>query len=354
MILSVIMARKNIPVKRSLYEQWLPVFKKGIDAKSRLDDGSLSRPDLVMLRKAAADGDIAFQRISEKVMIVAAPIINREMSKPRAFHVIIEREDLESAALEGIYSALMNMDMDRMKSPTNYVLQWIDTKVTRTALKMESSTGLSPSKLRIYKKIAAVRKTIRENKGSEPSDEEVLDYFHSGQADYKSMNGRVNKAKGVYKSNSSIRMKDIKEQKEWDDGYNLHTPITDQFEIDSELFHEDDMLENEDAFRSSVMFWTAYMDYMGISEEQQDIIAEGLNLFPVRPVPVPDSMVRSVSRDFIKLIQHPSGNIQSFSVEYTKMHGDGFWRAFVEMLTVSDDSSSRRRLHLSTLVINPQ
>lgn len=339
--------KKKLPVDRSLYEKWLPIFQDGVLAakeEAKPDFSSRPRQERVAVRRRIHAGENAFTQIYNRVIILADRIIRREKDKPRSFHTIIEYEDLESAAYEGVYDALCKMDMKKMGSPTNYVLQWVDTKVTREALKMEASTGLSPSKLRLYKKIAAVRRAIKADTGVDPSDEEVLEYFHSGQADFRSVNGRVGSNRSNFKSNSKIKLKDIVAQGKWDHGYNLHTPVTETYRIDAEIHHDgimdDDRTESDE---TSEQFWRGYMTFIGIDKESQDIIADELQLFPISPTDS-DERTRSVmGRDFIHLIQNRRGRIGEYSRLYTERHGDGFWRAFSEDLTAQGGKAAERR-----------
>lgn len=352
--------KRKAPVDRELYERWLPVFQDGIKAKEELHDDSShqrTREERIDINHRISYGDIAFKNMYDQIMILAEKIIQREISKPRSFHVLIEHDDLESAAYEGIYSALCNMRLDKMKSPTNYVLQWVDTKVTRAALKMEASTGLSPSKLRLYKKIAAVRRSIKNEYGHDPTDNEVLEYFHSGNADFRSVNGRVGSNRTSYKSNANIKLKDIHEQGIWDKGYNLHTPVTDTYEIDAEIHHEDDAVIDigDDAPDILEPFWRGYMNYIGISDDDQDAIADELQLFPIAPTIYSDDIRRKLAKDFIRLIQNPKGQIADYSMTYEEKNGDGFWRVFIESLKANDTAAEKNRrksLHLSTLKIH--
>lgn len=348
--------KKGLPVDRSLYEKWLPVFQDGLLAakeKANPDFDSLPRRERVSIRRRIDAGENAFVQIYNRVIILADRIIRREKDKPRSFHTIIEYEDLESAAYEGVYDALCKMDMRKMRSPTNYVLQWVDTKVTREALKMEASTGLSPSKLRLYKKIAAVRRAIKTDTGVEPSDEEVLEYFHSGQADFRSVNGKVGSNRSNFKSNSKIRLKDIVAQGKWDHGYNLHTPVTETYKIDAEIHHDgimDDALSGSEEMPER--FWRGYMTFIGIDGKSQNIIADELQLFPISPTDADEKTRRAMSRDFIHLIQNRRGRIGEYSRLYTEQHGDGFWRAFSENLTAQSGKTAERRrktLKLSVL-----
>lgn len=377
------------PVKRELFEKWLPIFQKGEEAKKRLaeyaayegnnaslnsDDNNictsrsehnssndtvendknnagnsndkieLSRAEKIELNHAVTEGEKAFEIMLKPIMKVCKKIIKKEVDKPRSFQVIIDSESLKNAAQEGVLIALRKLDLSKMKnSNINLIMQYVTAKVSREALKQESSVGISPSKLRLYKKIAAVRDVIRKKNGVEPSDEEVLEYFKSGQADFHSMNGRVGSNFQPFKENQKIKLKDIIEQHNIDKGHPFKFPVTDTAEIDSEIRIENNELDNKITQQDEAEhFWRAYMDYIGVSLKDQNVIARDLRLFElpaaeIRKIPSAEFDDR-MCNDFMKLIQNRKGKIREFSQEYLVNHGDGFWHVFAENEITSNNS----------------
>lgn len=377
------------PVKRELFEKWLPIFQKGEEAKKRLaeyaayegnnaslnsDDNNiytsrpehnssndtvendknnagnnndkieLSRAEKIELNHAVTEGEKAFEIMLKPIMKVCKKIIKKEVDKPRSFQVIIDSESLKNAAQEGVLIALRKLDLSKMKnSNINLIMQYVTAKVSREALKQESSVGISPSKLRLYKKIAAVRDVIRKKNGIEPSDEEVLEYFKSGQADFHSMNGRVGSNFQPFKENQKIKLKDIIEQHNIDKGHPFKFPVTDTAEIDSEIRIENNELDNKITQQDEAeQFWRAYMDYIGVSLKDQNVIARDLRLFElpaaeIHKIPSAEFDDR-MCNDFMKLIQNRKGKIKEFSQEYLANHGDGFWHVFAENEITSNNS----------------
>ena len=371
--ITLIMADKNKstqepPVNKELFEKWLPIFKDGVAAKERLshdgEDGyaKLTRHEKAELRRKQYEGEKAFAYLYERIMVVASVVVKKELEKPRAFHVIIEESDLNAAAYEGIYAGLMKLDLDKMKkSSMNLIMQYVTMKVSREALRMEASVGISPSKLRLFKKIAAVRRSMREQLGYDPTDEEVLEYFHSGKADYKTMNGKAGSNQVRFKSNAAIRLKDIQDQRKLDDGHPFHTPITDEKTIDASISIEDNDFQNAiEAQDSAQRFWNAYMDYIGIPVIQQAAIISELKLYDISGMTelrklaakTDEKTSKQITRDFIKLVQNEAGCIQDFSKHYMDEYGEGFWHIFAE--DIGDGFKYKtNKLHLKTLIINP-
>lgn len=356
------------PVNKELFEKWLPIFKDGVAAKERLshdgEDGyaKLTRQDKAELRRKQYEGEKAFAYLYERIMVVASVVVKKELEKPRAFHVIIEESDLNAAAYEGIYAGLMKLDLDKMKkSSMNLIMQYVTMKVSREALRMEASVGISPSKLRLFKKIAAVRRSMREQLGYDPTDEEVLEYFHSGKADYKTMNGKAGSNQIRFKSNAAIRLKDIQDQRKLDDGHPFHTPITDEKTIDASISIEDNDFQNAILAQDSAQrFWNAYMDYIGIPVIQQAAIISELKLYDISGMTelrklaakTDEKTSKQITRDFIKLVQNEAGCIQDFSKHYMDEYGEGFWHIFAE--DIGDGFKYKtNKLHLKTLIINP-
>lgn len=356
------------PVNKELFEKWLPIFKDGVAAKERLShDGKdgyakLTRQEKAELRRKQYEGEKAFAYLYERIMVVASVVVKKELEKPRAFHVIIEESDLNAAAYEGIYAGLMKLDLDKMKkSSMNLIMQYVTMKVSREALRMEASVGISPSKLRLFKKIAAVRRSMREQLGYDPTDEEVLEYFHSGKADYKTMNGKAGSNQVRFKSNAAIRLKDIQDQRKLDDGHPFHTPITDEKTIDASISIEDNDFQNAiEAQDSAQRFWNAYMDYIGIPVIQQAAIISELKLYDISGMTelrklaakTDEKTSKQITRDFIKLVQNEAGGIQDFSKHYMDEYGEGFWHIFAE--DIGDGFKYKtNKLHLKTLIINP-
>jgi hypothetical protein len=92
---------------------------------------------------------------------------------------------------------------------------WFTTYAKSQLLEQEAPMGVAPSRFQRHKKIAAVRKKASEELGRPITNEELLDYFHSGRAEVKSMSGPKNRKKlKVSAANQSITLDLIEEQEE--------------------------------------------------------------------------------------------------------------------------------------------
>jgi DNA-directed RNA polymerase specialized sigma subunit len=320
-------------IDKDLYETNLPAFQAGEKAKQVLSSSKadrLSRSDKAALKKAVRDGDAAFAVIYTRVEWLVKRIVKEEMAKPRAFHVILEEEDLEQAALEGVYKMLKKADLDKMESALNYLMNWIKTTVERAASKNESEFGMPPSRLRIFKKIAAVRAKVRNELGRQPTNEEVLEYFHSGKADWKSKYGKKGSNGSAFKENANMSLKNIEEQEYFDVGHPMHTAVTDELSIDREASSNggvQDVLNPE-----SKHFWITYMDGLGIPEHQQESIAWFLGLYDTNGKGKPNKNdkkdAEQLSNEFKSVIACSPARLQEYAVVYEEQYGEGPWSAF--------------------------
>lgn len=117
------------------------------------------------------------------------------------------------AGIGGMIRGLRKFDVDKINvSSTNYLLQWITTYSKKEMLTLESPEGIAPSRYQKLKKIAAVRSKLESEKGAEVTNEEVLAYFHSGQADIENKNGKVGSSEVPYESNRKMDLSLIEEQ----------------------------------------------------------------------------------------------------------------------------------------------
>lgn len=98
-----------------------------------------------------------------------------------------------------------NPDKDSGKS-IHYISRWFKVYAKREVLRNEAGKlGIKYTHYEKLKKIAAVRMKISSTLNRTPTNEEILNYFHSGHAD-------MTKGEEVTKANSSISLDDIIEQ----------------------------------------------------------------------------------------------------------------------------------------------
>lgn len=334
----------NQNIDLQMYEDNLPLLKAGLLAKDRLaaDDGALTRQEKIELRRQATEGDKAFERMSKRIAWLVRSIVRQEMAKPRTFHVILNEEDLTQAAYEGVFKMCRNLDMGKMSSAVNYLMNWIRTSVEREAAKDEAEFGLSVSKLRLFKKISAVRAKMETDLGRKVSDEEVLEYFHSGQADVKSKYGHKASAKkewGGVAENQKITLDQIREQRELQEAFPMHYAVTETYVIDKCIQNED-ILEDQ-VEPSNKRFWQAFMEERSIMESQWDYIALALQLYDTDRQGAygkgEKSRAEKIGAEFQVFLQTEHAAIAVFTKRWMAENGDGPWTVLMSIPVISDD-----------------
>lgn len=208
--------RITIPALR----YYVPIFQAGDKAEKILEsDVELSHEDRSMLENAVVLKDM----VMEKITSLSMPLITRELNK------IISKSHLRSedntdlfnlllyAGLDGMKRGLRKFDVDKInKSSTNYLFQWLTTYAKKELVVAEAPFGIPPSRFAKYKKISAVRKKLTDLKGEYATNQEVLDYFHSGKADIKNFNGRVGSSNKPSQDNLNMTMALVEEQENFE------------------------------------------------------------------------------------------------------------------------------------------
>ena len=312
-------------LSRELFERTVPVFKRGLEAREELSSNDdLPRVEKVKLRKAVSRGSDAYSEVCDKAGWIIERAVKTEMDKPRNFHVLLDPEDLRQAGFEAVWKMMRKADPSKMSgSAVNYLMQWVNTDVSRAAMSNEPSYGMSSNKLKRMRKVAAVRRKLAGKIGREPTDEEVLKFFHDGGARIDTKYGRRN---ADTSSSSGITIDVIREQSKLEHGTNLKFPVTDLGTIDSEV--SSPSAANDYVDDSSKEFWTSWFKKVGISSDQWDRIAGLLDLYDIEG----KGKIRRSSRlieEFQVLVGSEYGDISGFADDWMDKYGDGPWNVFV-------------------------
>lgn len=199
---------------------YVPLFQAGENAEKRLSDPkdqSLRDLDLrVSLLSQLKLKKLAYDELTE----LTYPLMRKEIQGIiRNSHLKREEDEIFPviyyAGLGGMERGLRKFEVSKIEeSATNYLFQWIMVYAKKELLKLESPMGIPPTRFQKHKKIAAVRKRLSEILDRPASNEEILEYFHTGRAEFKSYNGPKIKAAGVSEANKRITMELIEEQEQ--------------------------------------------------------------------------------------------------------------------------------------------
>lgn len=195
---------------------YVPLFQAGEQAEDKLANGieDLSLSECAKLISEVGLKKIAHDEISKASYALVASEIKKIISKS---HLRSEEDEIFPviyyAGLDGMTKGLRKFDVNKIEaSATNYLFQWIMVYAKKELLGIEAPMGVPISRFQRSKKIAAVRKKLNDELGREVTNEELLDYFHSGKAEYKNMNGPKVKKEGVSDANKKITIAMLEEQ----------------------------------------------------------------------------------------------------------------------------------------------
>ena len=213
------MSQPRITVEALRY--YVPIFQTAETAEQELLDGGL---DIPAERRNHLETVIKLRElIVQQITDLCMPLITREINK------IIAGSHLKSddntalfnlllyAGLDGMRRGLRKFDVEKLnKSSTNYLFQWITTYAKKELAVLEAPFGIPPSRFMKYKKISAVRKKLTEELGRYAENEEVLEYFHSGKADIRTMNGPLGSSRRRSKENQAMTLYLVEEQENFE------------------------------------------------------------------------------------------------------------------------------------------
>lgn len=254
---------------------YVPLFQIGDKATDRLLDGDYSIEELNLLRSESKLKDLSVRKIAT----LCGPLITREIDKLIKNSHLKGRDNnlfdiLYYAGIGGMEKGLRRFDVNKInKSSTNYLFQWILTYSKKELSVIEAPFGVAPSRFAKYKKISAVRKHLSSDLGRYATNEEVLEYFLTGKADLKTMNGRVKKSGKLYASNQSITLELVTEQEDFEQNLNyvnLLDPLAD--------YTTDIKLSSNDPTLFSETFFGSFLNAYDFTDEAKAVLMSDLNV----------------------------------------------------------------------------
>ena len=307
---------------------YVPFFQKGDAAAEKLlnDYDSLSPSEINHLETVARLKDLAV----DKIAALAGPLITRELNKVIKGSHLNGREDLFDiiyyAGINGMIKGLRHFDVDKMnKSSTNYLFQWIVTYAKKELSVLEAPFGIAPSRFQRYKKISAVRKKLSEKIGRYATNEEVLEYFVTGQADLKTMNGRLEKDDKPYAVNKNMTIDIIEEQENFELNLN-HTNLLDPLEdysADVKLSEKAETIFSETVMGVFVASYNFTEEAVAVlmSDLKVDISSEELRKALNN---LTDTEYKALSARWKDLLRDINGPFYTFLKNYDNVDSSGF------------------------------
>lgn len=212
---------------------YVPYFHEGSRAERILVEhgGELSPHERSALEVRARWKGLASRSIAE----LCKPLTISEIQKMiTTSHMRNSRHNLKdilyAAAMNGLEKGLTHFDPEKInKSATNYLFQWIITYTKKELAALEAPFGVPPSRFQKIKKVAAVRKKLSDELGRYATNEEVLEFFHSGRADRKGLVSRKDAPESGFASNANMTMQMVEEQEIIEKSF-LYTELMDPLE----------------------------------------------------------------------------------------------------------------------------
>lgn len=254
---------------------YVPIYQMGDDAEDFLlnNADSLTAREINHLESLSRTKEIAVRRVAD----FAGPLITRELNKLISGSHLKSQENvfniLYYAGLSGMRRGLRKFDVEKLKvSSTNYLFQWIVAYARKELTQMEAPYGIPPSRFANYKKISAVRKRMSEKYNKTVSNEEIFEYFQSGQADIKTMTGRVGSSAHASKANQQITLALIKEQELFEKNM-LSIDLIDPLDT----FNQENLSAGVDETPFSETIFGTFMETYPMTLEAKSVITSYLN-----------------------------------------------------------------------------
>lgn len=282
---------------------YVPIFKRGDEALTQLYRTDLSPRERNRLETIAKLRELSTKKIVE----LSRPLIITEINKI-LFNSYLKDEEgifdlLYYAGVNGMVKGLKKFDVNKInKSSTNYLFQWITTYAKRELLIHEAPFNIPPSRFAVYKKIGAVRSKLATVLQRPPTNEEVYNFFQSGEADVKTLHGPVKKSI-VSKANLSITPEQIEEQREFEQKFNYMITFDPVEEYRTPVKEEKVFTEN---------IFGIFLNSYNFTKEAGVVLKSYLNFDDAKIEGIPIRRFNSLERLWKKLLTDVNGPFYSF------------------------------------------
>lgn len=328
---------------------YAPLFKAGDEAEEKILAGGLTPAERNLYETRARLKDLAVKKIAA----LSGPLITSEINKIISTSHLPYGDDLFDllyyAGLSGLVKGLRHFDETKVKaSATNYLFQWFGVYAKRELSIIEAPFGVAPSRFQKFKKISAVRKKLSAELERDATNEEVHEYFRSGKADLKTMNGRVGSSDKPSQANKSITLELVVEQEEFESLF-MHTELLDpqaDYSSDVKLSKHD-----EEPFSQTV--FGVFADTHGVSDQAKAVLMSELGSSQISDVEsrlaaamAPDEY-KALAGAWKDLIRDANGPFYSF---LKSVDGEQFGQfdimATIQQIETSKKSSSQGRYRI--------
>lgn len=206
----------------------VPLYKKGNNAAEVLLEATIT--DIHEIHRLSNLVELQEYSLA-KIVELSYPLFAHELGKMLASSRANDKAQmfytLFFAGIDGLEKGLNKFDSVEFKSSSvSYLTNWFSSYAHRELMRQEATLGIPPNRYEKYKKIAAVRHKVSDEWGREVSNEELLEYFHSGQADVRSKKGRLTESNKPSLANQRITLDELIEQQDFEE--KLHQSSLDE------------------------------------------------------------------------------------------------------------------------------
>lgn len=333
---SILERTSNEPLTLQLLKDHVPAVKAGKEAHDLLKEEKdpKKRAELVKVRNAGTK--------AQKILILSAlPLIksvaSKELQRRSAWSSRVSYDDILQEAIAGFIRGLFAFKLEvDIKSPTNYLGQWIMTSIRRQIEVMDHDFAIPHETVERHRRMRAVYSRLAGELKRDPTDREFLEALNSPTyAADTSKWGKVTKEpSGVTKQYSQKHIDEMREASNRTYAMASTSPVDAESENEFELQGETltaqwagtQSIDEEDMSQSQTKFFYDIFAMMRIGTAQQDIIARSFGLTPyTQPQNVREITDQTAySQKFIKTV------ITTFS-QYMPVKGGVFHYALTNM-----------------------
>jgi DNA-directed RNA polymerase specialized sigma subunit len=333
---SILERTNNEPLTLELLKDHVPAVKAGKEASDALKEEKdpKKRAELLKIKNEGTK--------AQKVLILSAlPLIksvaSKELQRRSAWSSRVSYDDILQEAIAGFIRGLFAFKLDvDIKSPTNYLGQWIMTSIRRQIEVMDHDFTIPHETVERHRRMRAVYSRLAGELKRDPTDTEFLEALNSATyAADTSKWGKVNKEAST--NTKQYTQKHIEEMRDASNrtyAMQSTTPVDAESETEFELrgetlssqWEDTEQIDKADTEQSQNKFFYNVFELMRVGKTQQDIIARSFGLAPY----MSPQNVRQIteqtgySQKFIKTV------IQSFS-QYMPTKGGVFHYVLVNM-----------------------
>lgn len=287
---SILERTQNEPLTLQLLKDNVPAVKAGKEAIDQLkvERDPQRRAELIKIRNA---GTAAQKTLILSALPLIKSVASKELQRRSAWNSRVSYDDILQEAIAGFIRGLFAFKLDiDIKSPTNYLGQWIMTSIRRQIEVMDHDFSIPHETIERHRRMRAVHSRLAGELKRDPTDQEFLDALNS--ATYAADSSKWGKVAKEDNKNAKIyTQKHIDEMRE---AASKTYPVASTSPVDADSENEFELhgqtltsqytdlneIERSDTSSSQTRFFYQTFQAMKMGSVQQDIVARNFGLSP--------------------------------------------------------------------------